>query len=265
MRCPKCGTQAADNAAFCPKCDHILDPSLFLDDLAPEAPAEDTNPGVHLRQKASAAPSSRADTKPAGRRKPSRGSSRSSQKSSAEKSSASSLADSTGKSSSAPGSQSFPDRPQKSEFDEAEMLLSSLKADFLAQSPADKLMIVGALGMMLSCFFPWQRLERSGDVLGFLSLGALVIPLALASIAGMIWRKRTHEAFPLLPWLLQGLSGLLAVVYCLVLAKIFWVSKSAAELVGSNIENSTPSLGLFLGLLFALMNLAGTGMGLKRS
>jgi len=143
-------------------------------------------------------------------------------------------------------------------------MLSSLKADFLALSGPDKLMIVGAMGMVFSCFFPWQNLERSGDVLGFLSLGVLIVPLAIGSFFGMFWRNRTHESFPLLPWLLQGLSGLVAIVLCLVLTKVFWVSKSAAELMGAHVETSSPSLGLFFGLIFSIINLAGTGLGLKR-
>jgi hypothetical protein len=256
MRCPNCGAQAADNAAFCPKCDCILDPSLFLDEPLPEAPEEDTNPGIRLREEAPSSSSSRGDIP---RRKPSR-----QQPVSSPKAPSGKILDESGKSEGGLEPEWFPEKPEKSEFHEAEMLLSSLKADFGALSGPDKLMIVGALGMVLSCFFPWQSLERSGEVLGFLSLGAWVVPLAIGSFSGMLWRKRTYELFPLLPWLLQGLSGLIAVVLCLVLAKMFWVSASAAELMGAHAESSTPSLGLFLGLVFAILNLAGTGFGLKR-
>jgi inner membrane protein len=49
--------------------------------------------------------------------------------------------------------QRFSENPERSDFDEAERLLGSLKVDFSALSGPDKLMIVGALGMVLSCFF----------------------------------------------------------------------------------------------------------------
>jgi len=155
------------------------------------------------------------------------------------------------------------EKAQKGEFNEADMLLNSLKTDFLALPGSDKLMIVGALGMVLSCFFPWKTLEYSGEVLGFLSWGVLIVPMAIGSVVGMLWRNRSYEAFPLLPWLLQGLSGLMAVVFCLVLAKMFWVSKPASALPEALIESSTPSLGLVLGLIFAVINLTGTGFGFK--
>jgi len=263
MRCPKCGAQAADNAAFCPKCDHILDPSLFLDEVPPEVPVEDTNPGIRFKPP-HPPPSSPAGARPSSR-SPSSSSRRtaaSSPKASAAKQAASSSVDATGEALPVQEEVSPQWKASKSEFNEAERLLASLKADFLELPGPDKLMMVGAIGMVLSCFFPWQTLERSGDVLGFLSLGVLVIPLAIGSFAGMLWRNRSYESLPLLPWLLQGLSGLIAVVFCMVLAKLFWISKSAAEL--AHVESSSPSLGLLMGLCFALLNLAGTVLGFKR-
>ena len=266
MRCPQCKTQAADNAAFCPKCDYILDPSLFLEEPPPEESVENTNPGARRDEGASprAAPSSWAAPSSVPRRKASRGRAASAQKMSAEKTTEKAPVDPTPQPENLEP-QWFSDRAEKSDFNEAEMLLSSLKTDFMALPGPDKLMIVGALGMLLSCFFPWQTLERSGDVLGFLSLGALMVPLSIGSFLGMVWRNRTHESLPLLPWLLQGLCGLIAIVSCLVLIKIFWVSTSAAELLGAHAETSSPAIGLFVGLTFAILNLAGTGLGLKQA
>ncbi|MCL2625336.1 MAG: hypothetical protein FWD46_00770 [Cystobacterineae bacterium] len=305
MLCPECGSQAADNAAFCPKCDHILDPSLFLDDL-PAEPDEDSNPRVpppsfraEERSPHAQRPSSRLknthprtqppssgteDTNPRIQLPPSR------QKTAAEKrghtpsSRHKAMAPPDSGPSRERGSSKHPplppeetpeqsneklteqwvsNRAEKSEFNEAEVLLNSLKVDFLAQTGPDKLMIVGAVGMIASCFFPWRSMERSGDILGFLSLGVWVVPLALGSVGGMLWRKRTREVFPIFPWLLQGLSGAMAILLCLVLIKVFWVSKSP-ELIGARMESSTPSLGLFLGLVFSMINLSGTGLGLKK-
>ncbi|MCL2012089.1 MAG: hypothetical protein FWG75_04795 [Cystobacterineae bacterium] len=296
MRCPECGAQAADDAAFCPKCDHILDPSLFLDELPAETPdhshprgnprgnprthsraqtpqpmSDDTNPRAQLSQLKSDDTNPRAQL-PKPRAKPSSPSGADSRQSSRAKPSKQSPespqerpADSPPPSNEALAEQWLAQRPEKSDFNEAEMLLSSLKTDFLAQSGPDKLLLISALGMIFSCFFQWQNLERSGEVLGFLSLGALIVPLAIASAGGMLWRKRIHGSFPLFPWLLQGLSGLAAILLCLVLAKVFWVSQSAAELLGPAAESSTPSLGLLMGLIFSLLNLAATGLGLKQN
>jgi hypothetical protein len=36
MRCPECSTDAAEGAAFCPTCDHILDASFLGDDVTAE-------------------------------------------------------------------------------------------------------------------------------------------------------------------------------------------------------------------------------------
>src|SRR3954453_14444098 len=39
MKCPGCNTTVADDAAVCPKCDYILDPSLFSTEPPKPKPA----------------------------------------------------------------------------------------------------------------------------------------------------------------------------------------------------------------------------------
>src|SRR5882672_5207883 len=189
MNCPSCKAVVADDAAVCPKCDTVLDASLFSnappvrdddpDDTAPPAP-----------RKAPARPPSGSVKVPTGSRKlPTQGVS-------------------TGKRQEGepgkPFKRPMPEAParkvqekrdmdwrknvDKSQWTENEPpkpvaqapqfqavdpddLISSVKSFMVDLSTADKIAFFGTVASILSCFLPWKDSITEGEVLGLMSLG----------------------------------------------------------------------------------------------
>lgn len=275
MECPACNQEVADDAAVCPHCDNVLDPSLL--DASP--PDEDAPPPPPRRP-------ARPPTRPGGAKK-------------------------VGAKPGAPGVKKRPPgakppppkrkppsddddapppskkqdwRSQLSEEDwkenagrapEAFVVDRTLDPNdamaetkrYLVELPlSDKLALFGAGTLLISTFLPWKETVAEGDVLGVLSSGVLVTLLSALAVAGIILRtkKISTSLNPLLPWIAQlGATGF-AGLWCLVYMKTAWDPTLARSPIGNyEVWVSKPVFGLFLALIAAIVSIVGTIFGLK--
>jgi hypothetical protein len=270
MECPACNQPVADDAAVCPHCDNVLDPSLLDasppdDDAPPPPPRRPARPPTRPGAKKVAAKPGAPKKRPATGAKPKRN---------------------------LPAADDAPPPPSKkqdwrsqiSEEDwkenagrapEAFVVDRSLDPNdamaetrrYLAELPlADKLALFGAGTLLFATFLPWKETVEEGDVLGVLSSGVLVTVLAALAVAGIFVRtkKISTTLNPLLPWIAQlGCTGF-AGLWCLVYMKVAWDPTLAQSKIG-NFEMwvSKPVFGLFLALLAAIVSIVGTIFGLK--
>ncbi len=286
MKCPSCNTEVAEDAAICPNCDHILDPSLFdaepprdIDDEPTGAKAIPTGRPVKSTGKpVSGAKKAVKKPVPAGAKKPGAG---------------------APKQVARPGGPRMPDAPppklrdgnergdwrkKVSEEDwgpapaprapeapsynslDPEDAMADVKHFIYELSMADKLALFGAVGMVLACFFPWKETAVDGAVLGVASLGAVTALLAAIAITAIAVRVRKVFARldSVYPWILQLLAVGGAGFWCLYFIRISWDSTIVRAPVG-NYETwvSKPSIGVFVGILATGVSLLGTFFGLK--
>lgn len=280
MKCPSCNSAVADDAAVCPHCDAVLDPSLL--DAAPPESDDD-------------APRARPAPRPAGARPPTRpGVKKVVKKPGAPGAGAKRPA--ARPSSSAPKSRmpEAPARPaqkqdkadwrsQVSQADWDEMqqkdrevfvpdkamdpddVFGEARGFFGSLSTADKLAFFGTGAMLLSTFFPWKETVQDGEVLGLLSAGIVVTLLAGLALAAMVLRvKKAFTVNPILPWILQlGCTGF-ACLWCLVYVKMSWDSTLVRSPIGNfDMWASKPSFGVIFAFLSGAVGGLGTLAGLK--
>ncbi len=177
---------------------------------------------------------------------------------------------------------SAPARPQKSaaleELPSASIFGGSGKAvsadealeDFnkfvksLAMS--DKLAFLGAALAILTAFFPWRETAIEGDVIGLMSSGIVAVVFnaaAIFTIAARTRRIMPHVQAPLW-WLGQLGAVVLALVWCLIFMKTNWDGRQVPSSIGNELMAiSRPAFGVFFALLFEIVALAGTVLGLK--
>lgn len=274
MKCPSCDKDVSDDAAVCPHCDAVLDPSL-LDaappeddgsDEAPPPPRARAAPPKGARRPVSKAPGARPGApkkkRPAGARPAPR------------------------RAETPPPAPKKDDwRSQVSEEDwkasqvaerpafevertlDAEDWMGQTKHYLLGLPLADKLALFGTGVMTLSTFLPWRETVSHGEQLGVFTTGALVTLLSGAALAGIIVRtkKLMPKLNPLVPWIAQlGLVGV-AAVWCLFdTAVLSWDSTLAQSRIGNfQMWVSKPSIGLISALLSGVVSLLGTIFGLK--
>ncbi len=279
MKCPTCRSIVAEDAAVCPKCDTVLDPSLF-DATPPELDAEDTT-GSHrpLVPPRAKAPGARSGTKRAGaprtteRRRPveprrtagrmpeappaaPRGSVRRDWREEV----------------SQEDWDAMPRRPAPAFVADKALdpddVIGQAKTFIVGLSTADKLAFFGSATMVLACFFPWKETVAEGEVLGLLSLGVVVFGLSVAALSAIVVRvrPRPRATNPLPSWVAQlGAIGF-SELWCVMYAVTSLDTTTARSPVG-NFEMwvSKPSFGLILAFLAGIVALAGTVMGLKET
>jgi uncharacterized Zn finger protein (UPF0148 family) len=153
-----------------------------------------------------------------------------------------------------------------SQIADPEELISDFRRFVGSLSSSDKIAFSGAAVLVISCFLPWKETADEGDILGLMSLG-LVGLLAAATLMGTI-AVRTRRLLPnlnvLIPWLLQLGLSLFSILWCIIFMKLSYDSTEVLSPMGNAmIRTSTPSFGVFLGLLGAVASLAGTLLGLK--
>lgn len=274
MKCPSCENDVADDAAVCPHCDAVLDPSL-LDAAPPPDDGDDAPPPPRARP-ASKGPPRRPGAKPATGARPG-----------------------APKKKRPPGARPAPRRaetpppaPKKddwrsqiSEEDwkasqvaerpafevertlDAEDWMTQTRHYLLALPIADKLALFGTAVMTLCTFLPWRETVSHGEQLGVFTTGALVTLASGAALTGVIVRTRKlmPNLNPLVPWVAQlGLVGA-AAVWCLFDATVLsWDSTLAQSRIGNfQMWTSKPSFGLIGALLSGMVSLLGTVFGLK--
>lgn len=270
MMCPSCNSEVADDAAVCPQCDAVLDPSLL--DASP--PEEDAPAPIRARVRpaskpvkkvaarpAAAAPKKRpAPAKPAPKRRP------------------------DDDDEPPPPSKKDDWRSQVSEEDwkanagrapEAFVVdrqldpndaMAATKRYLFELTMADKLALFGTATLLFSTFLPWKETVADGDVLGVFSSGIFVTLLSAMGVTGILvrTRKMSPTLNPLLPWIAQlGCTGF-AGMWCLVYMKLAWDPTMAQSAIGNmQVRVSSPSFGLFLGVVAAITSIVGTIFGLK--
>lgn len=278
MNCPSCNTVVADDAAVCPKCDAVLDASLFSnappvrddepDDAAPRPAAKKAAPGKRpvtggVRPPRKPSPNvGGPGAKPGGKRQ---------------------MPEAPAREARAPRDMDWRSKIDASEWKEnapppapaqapgyqgvdPEDWMGSVKAFMVDLSMADKIAFFGTLASILACFFPWKDSITEGEVLGLMSLGAAVFLMCIVMLSAIVVRVR--QSFPnlnnLVPWLVQFGGACFCIVWCLVYVKISWDSTMARSPIG-NFERwvSRPEAGVFIALITSVVSLAGTVMGLK--
>lgn len=285
MKCPSCGETVADEVAVCPKCDAVVDPSLF-DNRPPEADGP-TEPAARALK--GQGPSVVGAKKPLPRRPAGSGVAPARRNpniptASGAKQVAKPRAGGMGMPE-APGRKLreasvaredwhareeprglAPGRPSAGGMVDPEDFWTEAKHFVFELSLADKLAFTGSFAALISCFFPWKDTITEGEILGLMSLGAAVFGVSLLIILAIVVRVRKvmPALHALIPWLIQFGGACFCIVWCLVYVKLSWDSTMARSPIG-NFERwvSSPSPGVFIALLMSLMTLAGTLMGLK--
>lgn len=265
----------ADGEAICPKCDAVVDPSLF-DNKPPEADGETEPAARPLR-------TGTAGKKPLPKRPPGAGGKRTGNTGMkpAVKRTGPSMPEAPGrKVREAPAEprpdwrvKDDPNRPAPAPISgsgyhmvDPEDLWGDVKGFVAELTMADKLAFIGAFTAMISCFFPWKDTIMEGDILGLMSLGAAVFAVTVVIIVAIFIRVRKvmPRLHALVPWLIQFGGSCFCIVWCLVYIKLALDTTMARSPIG-NFERwvSSPSAGVYIALLMSVLMLAGTLLGLK--
>lgn len=133
-------------------------------------------------------------------------------------------------------------------------------------SKSDKITFAGAALIGLSCFVPWKETAADGEVLGLMSAGVGAL-LGAGLIIGAIFarvRRTMPKINPSAIWMTQLGASFLCVLYTVVFIKTAFDSTQVPSHFGNQMTwNSSPSFGVFLGLLGAIGALVGSVMGLR--
>ncbi|WPB73520.1 hypothetical protein KYC5002_31255 [Archangium violaceum] len=131
---------------------------------------------------------------------------------------------------------------------------------------SDKIAFAGGATILISAFLPWKETAEDGEILGLMSLGLLAVLAAIGIIGAITVRVRRFMPHlnALVPWVAQLGLSVFTILWCIVFMKLSYDATEVPSPMGNaTIMNSTPSFGVFLGLLGALTSLAGSLMGLK--
>lgn len=147
-----------------------------------------------------------------------------------------------------------------------EEMLADLKHFVLELGPSDKLAFLGAFASVLLSFIPWKSTAADGDILGLVSMGVLVLAASGITMAAVAVRTRkvTPQLNPVVPWLVQLGSAVLAILWCFVFISLSWDGQLVPADIGNEmVHRSQPAAGAYLAVLTSLASLIGTLMGLK--
>ena len=275
MKCTSCKKNVADDAAVCPFCDTVLDPSL-LDASPPEQNDEPAPPPRRPAPKPGIKPATRPGvkkvaTKPVVKKRATnvpRTEEEEEALIAAEKKerAANDWRTQVSEEDWKENQGKAPEKFVATKTMDPELALGATKRYLWDLSLADKLALAATSMLLVSTFFPWKETVAEGDVLGVFSSGILVTLLASMAVAGIIirTRKTMPNLNPLLPWVAQlGCVGISA-LWCLVYMRLSWDSTPAMSAVGNyEVWVSKPAFGLILGVLAAIASIVGTIFGLK--
>ena len=150
---------------------------------------------------------------------------------------------------------------------DADAAIADARAFISSLTPPDKLALVGAGLVVLLSFFPWKTTAADGEVIGVVS-NAIFATFAAAFAAGAIYvrvQRVSPGLSPIVPWLIQLAATAFCIIWCLVFIRLSWDSTQVAAVDG-NVRQavSRPDIGVFGGLMAAIVALTGTLMGLKQ-
>lgn len=147
-----------------------------------------------------------------------------------------------------------------------EELLSDAREFVGELSRSDKIAFGGACLIAVSCFLPWKETAAEGEILGLMSMGvgALLGAVVIISAIFVRVRRTMPKLNPLVPWMVQLSVAFFCIIYSVVFMRVALDSNEVPSAIGNQmIMNSSPSFGVFLGLLGALVALVGSLLGLK--
>lgn len=265
----------ADDAAVCPFCDAVLDPSLL--DMAPPEEDDAPPPPKKLAPKTGARPGVKPAAKPGVKKPATRTAAPVKKKPAApppdeddEPAPASNKNDWRSQISESDWKENQGKGPEKFQADKAmdpELAMGETKQYLWSLPFADKLALGGSAGLLITTFLPWKTTVADGDVLGVFSSGLVVTVLSSLAVAGILvrTRKMMPNLNPLLPWVAQlGCVGISA-LWCLVYIVTSWDSTKAMSQVGNyQVWVSEPNwFCMALAIGAAAVSIVGTILGLK--
>jgi hypothetical protein len=276
MKCPTCNSTVSDDAAVCPSCDTVLDPSL-LDASPPEADGDDgdggASTGEYARPERPSRPVARPPRPGAPKKRPAApgGAKRPGKRPATRPAKAVAepkrdwreevSADDWNQMSNGPREQFVADKAM-----DPDDVMGDFKRFVFELSNADKLAFFGSVTMFLACFFPWKETVADGEVLGLMSLGIVVFGLSAVAMAAIALRARKTFATlnPIVPWVAQlGAIGF-GELWCLVYMRLSWDSTITRSPVGNfEMWASKPSFGVILAFLSGIVAGLGTIFGLR--
>jgi hypothetical protein len=154
----------------------------------------------------------------------------------------------------------------RSPIDDPEVLLDDTRAFLKELHGADRIAFWGAALVVLSCFLPWKETAEDGDFLGLISLGFVSFLFAIGTmvLVGLRTRQVMTWVNPMIPWAGQMLCTVVCLVWSLVYLKLSSDTTLVPSPLGnSEMMNSSPSIGCFLGILGGVIALLGGLMGLR--
>nr|WP_274622749.1 hypothetical protein [Myxococcus fulvus] len=292
LNCPGCGSKVAANSSICPVCDYIIDGS-FLSAEPPADNDEDTGVGEAPRPpparkpaparprpaKSGARPApaaaaggdvtnvrsvddiARSASQRASRPAPARSGGTAPRRAPAPAPAPAA----TGPDPWARGARDE-DEENNSAIADPDELIQDAKDLLGAMSAGDKIAFYSAGLVVLSCFVPWKETAADGDALGLMSLGfgAFLLALLTMGAIGVRVRATFPKLNPVVPWMAQLLTTFLCLIWCIVFIKVSSDTTLVPSPVGnSEMMNSSPSFGVFIGILGSVGALIGAFLGLK--
>jgi hypothetical protein len=133
-------------------------------------------------------------------------------------------------------------------------------------SRSDKITFASACLVILSCFLPWKETAADGEILGLMSAGIGTLLGAALIIGALFVRKRgtLPKVDASTQWMMQLGVSFFCILYTAIFIKVsFDTTQVQSQLGNAMVWTSSPSFGVFLGLLGSLGALVGSVMGLR--
>jgi hypothetical protein len=133
-------------------------------------------------------------------------------------------------------------------------------------SRSDKITFASACLIILSCFLPWKETAADGEILGLMSAGIGTLLGAALIIGALFVRKRgtLPKVDASTQWMMQLGVSFFCILYTVIFIKVsFDTTQVQSQLGNAMVWASSPSFGVFLGLLGSLGALVGSVMGLR--
>ncbi|HVG58590.1 MAG TPA: hypothetical protein VNA24_08555 [Hyalangium sp.] len=147
-----------------------------------------------------------------------------------------------------------------------EEIIADTRAFIGELSHSDKIAFASACLIILSCFLPWKETAADGEILGLMSAGIGTLLGAALIIGAIFVRKRgtMPKVNASMQWMMQLGVSFLCILYTVIFIKVsFDTTQVQSQLGNAMVWASSPSFGVFLGLLGALGALVGSVMGLR--
>jgi hypothetical protein len=147
-----------------------------------------------------------------------------------------------------------------------EEIIADTRAFIGELSRSDKIAFGSACLIIFSCFMPWKETAADGEILGLMSAGVGALLGAALVIAAIFVRKRgtLPKVNASVPWMTQLGVSFFCILYTVIFIKVSIDTTQVQSQLGNAMAFvSSPSIGVFLGLLGAIGALVGSIMGLR--